>query len=127
MSNTLKLIRLTGFLLLAILISSCASTTTIGVVPRSLDAKVYADGRYIGQAPAVLRDSKITGASTMIRIEVEGYEDYVTYIEKSSHLNMGALVGGIFFVVPYAWILGYEPYYEFFFEDDMKITEKKEK
>ena len=62
----------------------------------------------------------------MIRIEVEGYQDYVTYIEKSSHLNVGALVGGLFFVVPYAWILGYEPYYEFFFEDDMQLQPKKE-
>lgn len=114
------------FAVLTLLFSSCASTTTIGVVPRNLDAKVYADGRYIGQAPAILKDAKISGASTMIRIEVDGYEDYVTYIEKSSHLNVGALVGGVFFVVPYAWILGYEPYYEFFFEDDMKVQPKKE-
>ena len=113
------------FAILALILSSCASTTTIGIVPRNLDAKVYADGKYIGQAPAILKDAKISGASTMIRIEVEGYEDYVAYIEKSSQLNIGALVGGIFFFVPYAWILGYEPYYEFFFEDDMKLTEKK--
>lgn len=114
------------FAVLAVLFSSCASTTTIGVVPRNLDAKVYADGRYIGKAPVILKDAKISGASTMIRIEVEGYEDYVTYIEKSSQLNMGALVGGLCFIVPYAWILGYEPYYEFFFEDEMKLPPKKE-
>tara|TARA_B110000503_G_C7109043_1_gene397259 strand:+ start:1451 stop:1588 length:138 start_codon:yes stop_codon:yes gene_type:complete len=41
------------------LLSSCASTATIGVVPRSVGAEVYADGKYIGDAPAVLKDSKI--------------------------------------------------------------------
>ena len=113
------------FLAFLLLFTSCASTTTIGVIPRSVEAEIYADGKYIGDAPAVLKDSKISGAGTMIAIEAEGYEDYKAYIEKSDHINMGALVGGIFLVVPYIWIMGYEPYYEFYLTEE-KDSEKSD-
>ena len=113
------------FLAFLLLFTSCASTTTIGVIPRSVEAEIYADGKYIGDAPAVLKDSKISGAGTMITIEAEGYEDYKAYIEKSDHINMGALVGGIFLVVPYIWIMGYEPYYEFYLTEE-KDSEKSD-
>lgn len=113
------------FLASLLLFTSCASSTTIGVIPRSVEAEIYADGKYIGDAPAVLRDSKISGAGTMITIEAEGYEHYKAYIEKSDHINMGALVGGIFLVVPYIWIMGYEPYYEFYLTEE-KHSDKSE-
>ena len=113
------------FLAFLLLFTSCASTTTIGVIPRSVEAEIYADGKYIGDAPAVLKDSKISGAGTMITIVAEGYEDYKAYIEKSDHINMGALVGGIFLVVPYIWIMGYEPYYEFYLTEE-KDSEKSD-
>ena len=108
------------FLALLMLFTSCASTTTIGTIPRGAEAMVYADGRYIGNAPARLTDSKISGSGTMITIEAEGYEDYKAYIEKSEHINTGALVGGIFLFVPFIWIMGYQPYYEF------NLTEEKD-
>lgn len=101
------------------ILSSCASTTTISVSPRSAEARVFADGRFIGNAPAQLRDAKISGAGTLITIESEGYEDFRAYIEKSDHINVSALVGGIFsFGIGYIWIMGYDPYYEFFLVKD---------
>lgn len=99
--------RITALILLAALLSSCASTTLIQTIPSG--AKLYVDGSQVGPTPYSLRDSKITGASTTIRLEAEGYEPLNTVITKDEEVNVGAIVGGVFFLVPFLWTMQYKP------------------
>ena len=98
-----------SFVLLLALFTGCASTTIIQSVPSG--AKLYIDGMLVGSTPYTLRDTKITGASTSIRLEAEGYESLFTYINKNEEVNVGAIVGGVFFWVPFLWTMQYRPSY----------------
>jgi len=100
-----------AFLLLIALFTGCASTTIIQSVPQG--AKLYVDGLLVGSTPYTLRDTKITGASTSIKLESEGYEPFFTYIAKDEEVNVGAIVGGVFFLVPFLWTMTYKPSYMF--------------
>ncbi len=98
-----------SFVLLLALFTGCASTTIIQSVPHG--AKLYVDGMLVGSTPYTLRDTKITGASTSIRLEAEGYESLFTYITKDEDVNVGAIVGGVFFWIPFLWTMQYRPSY----------------
>ena len=93
---------------LLMLFTGCTSTTRISTIPRSAGAKVYGDGRYIGNVPTRLNDSKISRSGTMITIKAEGYEDYKANIEQSELID--TLVGDIFLFVPFIWIMGHQLY-----------------
>lgn len=95
-------------LLLVALISSCASSTLIQSVPTG--AKLFIDGSLVGKTPYRMRDTKITGASTSIRIESEGYEPLFTIITKDEEVNPGAVIGGFFFLFPFLWTMQYQPW-----------------
>lgn len=80
---------------LSIFLYGCASSTIIQSIPTG--AKLYVDGESVGQTPYKLKDSKITGATTYIKLEMEGYENKITSISKDEEVNVGAVVGGLFF------------------------------
>ena len=96
----------TFVLALLILFTSCASSTIITTVPG--DAKVYINGEYVGQTPYKHKDSKIVGSSNTIRVEKEGYETYNDTFSKDEKLAVGPLIGGVFLLVPFLWIMKYE-------------------
>ena len=73
------------------------------------NAKLYIDGQHVGQTPYKHRDSKIVGSSLMVKIEKEGYQPLITTITKDEEVNVGAIVGGLFFVVPFLWTMQYQP------------------
>lgn len=100
-----------AFILLIAIFSGCASSTVIQSVPKG--AKLYVDGQLVGSTPYTLRDTKITGASTSLKLEAEGYESLFTYISKDEEVNVGAIVGGVFFLVPFLWTMKYKPAYNF--------------
>lgn len=103
----LKFFKMKTFVLgLLILFTSCASSTIITTVPG--DAKVYINGEYVGQTPYKHKDSKIVGSSNTIRVEKEGYETYNDTFSKDEKLAVGPLIGGVFLLVPFLWIMKYE-------------------
>ena len=103
-----KSYKIAALLLSSILLfASCSSTTLIKTnVP---NAKVYIDGRPAGRSPFKYKDMKLSGATTDIRIEAEGYKTLNSEFSKDKILNTGALVGGLFFTIPFLWILRYDP------------------
>lgn len=94
-------------LVASIMLSSCASTTLIQSTPG--EAKVYLNDEWVGNTPYSMRDKKIVGTRTDVRIEKEGYETLYTSIRRNEEVSAGAIVGGIFFVLPYLWIMKYKP------------------
>ncbi|QCR21290.1 PEGA domain-containing protein [Pontibacter sp. SGAir0037] len=91
----------------SILFSSCASSTVIQSNPSG--AKVYLDGEPVGETPYTHRDTKIVGSGTSVKLEKEGYETFNTYFSRDEEVDVGAIVGGFFFLVPFLWTMKYKP------------------
>lgn len=105
MKRTTKIISFS--LAVVMLFASCSSSTMI--VSNPSNAKLYIDGELVGETPYKLQDTKIVGSVTDIKIEKEGYRPYMADITKDEEANIGAIVGGLFFVVPFLWTLKYKP------------------
>ncbi len=91
----------------AILLASCASSTTINSVPSG--AKVYIDGEIAGTTPYLYTDTKIVGSSTSVRLEKEGYETLHTGFSRMEEADVGAIIGGLLVWVPFLWTMKYKP------------------
>lgn len=105
MKKTLRTI--SCFLACSILFTGCYSTTMIESVPSN--AKVFIDGEYVGETPYSHGDSKIVGSSMIVKIEKEGFQPKVSAITKDEEVNVGAIIGGVFFMVPFLWTMQYKP------------------
>ncbi len=107
-----------AFLITALV--SCASTTTIRAVDQSGDVdknvKIYVDGSYRGNGEVSYSDSKIVGSMTHVRLKKRGCRSKTRNLNRSGRLHVGALIGGIFFLVPFLWIMGYNPMHSYEFE-----------
>ena len=100
------LLSISFFISLSILFVSCSSTTMIQSNPSK--AKIYIDGAFVGETPYLHKDSKIVGSSMVVKLEKEGFNPLVTTITKDEEVNVGAVIGGLFFVVPYLWTMQYQ-------------------
>jgi len=110
--NTMKQISksmrwLAVMLAVAVLATSCASTTLINSIPSG--AKVYIDGEPAGTTPLAYSDQKIVGSSTEVKLKKEGYEDHNVIITRDEEVDVGALIAGILFYVPFLWVMKYKP------------------
>ena len=91
----------------SILLTSCASTTLIESNPSG--AKVYLDGEPLGMTPYTHRDTKIVGMRTTVKLVKEGYKPFNTDFWKTEEPNIGAIIGGVFVLVPFLWTMKYKP------------------
>lgn len=91
----------------SVLLSSCASKTMIQSNPSG--AKVYLDGEAAGTTPYLHRDTKIVGSTTSVKLEKEGYELLNTSFSRNEQADVGAIIGGVFFLFPFLWTMKYKP------------------
>jgi hypothetical protein len=109
-----------------IFLAGCGSTTMIQSKPDN--AKVYLNGEYMGTTPYAHRDTKIVSSTTIVTLEKEGYQTFNTSFSRDEELDVGALIGGIFLLVPFLWIMKYKPFrtYEMKPEFDYKENQNPE-
>lgn len=104
-------IRLTAVIISIVFLSAsilgCSSTTMIHSVPEG--AKVYLNDEFKGYTPYKHADSAISGTTTPMVLKKEGYEDFYTNLSKNEAVDVGAVIGGIFFLFPFIWTMGYNP------------------
>lgn len=87
--------------------AGCASTTVIRSEPSG--ATVYIDGSKMGKTPYTYSDTKTVSSTTRIRLKLEGYEDFETLLVRNEEFQAGPCIGGVFFLVPFLWVMGYHP------------------
>jgi hypothetical protein len=87
--------------------ASCASTTIIQSQPPG--ARVIINGAIVGTTPYAMTDTNIVGSTTRLRLEYPGYQPLDTVIARNEELEVVALIGGIFLLVPLLWVMKYQP------------------
>lgn len=95
-----------GALGLAAWLTACSSSTVIRSNPPG--AKVYLDNRFVGVTPYQMTDTKIVGSTTQVRLEKEGYKPLYAAITRNEEVDVLALVGGLFLLVPFLWVMKYQ-------------------
>lgn len=108
-----KLIIKSAALLLSasILLSGCASTTLFQTNPAG--AKLYMNDELVGNTPYTYSDTKIVGTTTIVKIKADGYEDFNYVLKRNEEANVGAIVGGVFLLFPFLWVMDYKPMHTF--------------
>lgn len=79
----------------------------INTVPQG--AKVYLNDEFKGVTPYKHVDSSISLTTTQVTFKKDGFEDFYTVLNKNEQVDVGAVIGGIFFVFPFIWTMGYNP------------------
>jgi len=87
--------------------AGCASSTLIRTSPSG--AKISIDGQAVGNTPYLMKDTKIMGSTTHVKLALEGYETSEIFIYRSEEFQPGACLGGVLVTVPFLWLMGYKP------------------
>ena len=108
MKNQTKTSKMLSLLLAgSILLASCSSTTMIQSNPSG--AKIYLNDEPVGTTPYTHQDTRIVGSTTSVRLEKEGYATLDTYFSRDEEADVGAIIGGLFVLVPFLWTMKYKP------------------
>ncbi len=99
------------FMASAILFTSCASSTMILSSPPN--AKVYINSQPVGETPYRYTDTKIVGSINQLELEKEGFVTLNTSFSRNEEADVGAIIGGIFFLFPFLWTMKYKPTHEY--------------
>jgi hypothetical protein len=73
------------------------------------NAKIYVDGQPMGTTPYRHEDTKIVGSTTTIMLEKEGFETLNTSFSRDEQADVGAIIGGLFIMIPFLWAMKYNP------------------
>jgi hypothetical protein len=98
-------------LIAIVLLSGCASTTVLQTAPSG--AKLYMNGEPVGTTPYTYTDTKIVGTTTVLKITADGYEDFNGVLKRNEEANVGAIIGGVFLLFPFLWVMDYKPMHNF--------------
>jgi hypothetical protein len=103
MNSTLRFLIL---VLICVVQYGCSSTTVLNSRPPG--AKLYLNDDFKGTTPFEYSDTKIVGSTTSVKLTLEGYDDFHTTLHRDEQVNVGALIGGLFVLVPFLWIMDYD-------------------
>ena len=88
----------------------CTSTTLLKSNPPG--AKLQVGGQVVGETPRFYTDKAVAGTVKTVTLKKEGYKDLDGYIKRNK-FSVPMLIGGIFLIVPFIWILEYPSQYNF--------------
>ena len=90
----------------ALLSLGCSSTVKIQSLPG--EAKVYIDGQYKGVTPYTQTDTKPFFLPGQLKLTKDGYRDLTVDLKKDK-FSTANCIGGVLVMVPFLWVLEYEP------------------
>jgi hypothetical protein len=91
--------------------TGCASSTVLQSQPPG--ARVSINGAVVGTTPYTMTDTHIVGSTTPIHLEYPGFQPLDVTVARTEELDVLALIGGIFLLVPFLWIMKYQPNHTF--------------
>lgn len=90
----------------AAMLTACSSTTVIK--SSDPDARILVNGEYLGTGQAFYTDRKVAFSKNQVTIRKEGCEDQHHEFRRNEDPDFGAIIGGIFFYVPFLWVTEYK-------------------
>ena len=117
------ILKLKLVILLIISLLSCVSTTHIRAInPKTSttdqNVKIYVDGQYKGNGSVNYSDTKIIASTTNIDFKKEGCRTKKYFMSRSEKVNVGVLIGGIFFWPLLLWMMEYNSSRDYEFDCD---------
>lgn len=100
----------TCIVLFCFFVVGCSSATLITSQPEG--ASVYLDGVRMGVTPYRYSDTAPLGATKQLRLEYPGYKPTTSVIRKDE-FKVGPCIGGVLFLFPFIWLMGYPDAYGF--------------
>ncbi|MBK7712605.1 MAG: hypothetical protein IPJ37_17800 [Bacteroidales bacterium] len=76
-------------------------------------SKALHEWRASGYDTYTHTDTKIVGTTTILKITSDGYEDFNGVLVRNEEANVGAIIGGIFLLFPFLWVMDYKPMHNF--------------
>ena len=49
----------------------------------------------------------------VVKLEKDGYKPFITTITKDEEVDVGAIIGGLFVLVPFLWTMKYQPVHNY--------------
>jgi hypothetical protein len=87
--------------------AACSSSTRIQSTNQK--AKIYVNGEFLGEGQGIHTDTKIVGSRNEVRLEAPGCRPQMEFFARNEEFSVGALIGGIFLLIPFLWIMDYKP------------------
>ncbi|NKB32765.1 MAG: PEGA domain-containing protein [Pseudomonadales bacterium] len=100
------------FLALLVLLSTACTSSTV-IRSSDPDARIYVNGEYIGTGRAHYSDEKVAFSRNDVEIRREGCRAEHYSFRRSEEADLGAIIGGILFTVPYLWVTEYKDYHAY--------------
>ena len=102
-------------LLSAMRVTACSSSAVIR--SSDPDSRIYVNGEYMGtgQGHANSTDQKVAFSKNDVEIRKDGCAAENTSFRRSEEADVGAIVGGILWTVPFLWVAEYKPHHGYDF------------
>lgn len=101
----------TGLISTLLVISFIGCTTMVTIQSDPSGADVFINNRKMGKTPYIANLDDFIASNHQITLKKEGYDDFNGVLAKEA--KVGAIIGGIFFLIPFLWCYGPSPYQQF--------------
>ena len=64
---------------------------------------------YLGVTSYTYSDTKIVGSTTQVSLKKAGCREKNVIMTRSEKFEVGPCIGGVLVLVPFLWIMGYQP------------------
>lgn len=108
-------------ILLIFSILSCSSTTIVQSTDKN--AQISINGRSLGEGSVIHSDRKVAWfGKNRVKISKAGCSDQMFIFKRNEELDVGALIFGIFLIVPLVWVMQYQAVHEYQFVCNKKAA-----
>ena len=103
-------------ILCALLASACTSSTVIR--SSDPDSRIYVNGEYLGTGSARYSDQKVAFSRNEVEIRKDGCRPETHSFRRSEEADVGAIIGGFLWTVPFLWVTEYKSRHAYEFHCD---------
>ncbi|MCH7817560.1 MAG: hypothetical protein IIC60_13440 [Proteobacteria bacterium] len=101
--------------LIPVLLSTACSSTTV-IRSSDPDAQIFVNGEYLGTGRARYTDQKVAFSRNDVELRKEGCRSQYHTFRRSEEADIGAIIGGFLFTVPFLWVTEYKPRHGYDFQ-----------
>ncbi len=102
-------------LILSVLLATACTSSTV-IRSSDPDSRIYVNGEYLGTGRARYSDQKVAFSKNNVEIRKDGCRTERYSFRRSEEADIGAIIGGFLFTVPFLWVTEYKSYHAYDFQ-----------